>query len=71
MILKLLLVTIVLMAAITALFAVRILLKKDGKFPNTHIGGNRNMARKGIFCASTQDKIANKDKRHILKNTLN
>jgi hypothetical protein len=70
MILKLLLVTIVLMAAIMALFALGNFLRKDGKFLNSHIGGNRNMARKGIFCASTQDKIANKDKRHILKDTL-
>ncbi|WP_462317811.1 hypothetical protein [Marinilabilia sp.] len=70
MIVKLLLITIVLMAAITALFAIRILFQKNGKFPNTHIGGNRNMAKRGIYCASTQDKIANKDKRHILKDTL-
>jgi hypothetical protein len=70
MIIKLFLITIVLMAFITALFAIRILLKKNGQFPHTHVGGNRNMARRGIFCASTQDKIAQKDKRHILKSTL-
>ncbi len=58
------------MAVITALLGIRILLQKDGKFPDTHIGGNRNMARKGIHCASTQDRIANKDKRSILRDTL-
>ncbi len=71
MILKLLLITIVLMAAITALFAIRILVQKGGKFPNTHIGGNRDMAKRGIYCANTQHKMASKDKRSILKNTLN
>ncbi|MFW6043761.1 MAG: hypothetical protein ACOCPW_05340 [Marinilabiliaceae bacterium] len=70
MILKILLISIVLMAGVMALLAIRILLQKDGKFPHTHIGGNRNMARRGIFCASTQDKIEQKDKRHILKDTL-
>ncbi len=58
------------MAVVMGLFSIRILLQKNGKFPNSHIGGNKNMARKGIFCASTQDKIANKDKRHILRDTL-
>ncbi|WP_016778237.1 hypothetical protein [Anaerophaga thermohalophila] len=70
MILKLLVISVVLMAVITALMAIRILLKKNGHFPNTHIGGNKNMARRGIFCASTQDKIARKDRRHLLKDTL-
>jgi hypothetical protein len=67
---KVLLLTIVLLGVITALFAIKILIKKNGKFPDTHIGGNREMAHRGISCASTQDKIANKDKRHILKDTL-
>lgn len=70
MILKLLLITIVLMAGITALLGIRILIQKGGKFPNTHIGGNRNMAKRGIYCANTQHKIASNDKRHILKDTL-
>ncbi|HKK68117.1 MAG TPA: hypothetical protein VJ946_07880 [Bacteroidales bacterium] len=70
MILKLLLISIILMAVVMALFGIRILFRKDGNFPNTHIGGNKHMARRGIYCASTQDKIANKDKRSILRDTL-
>ena len=70
MIVKLLLITIVLMAAVTALFSIGIIFRKNGKFPNTHIGGNKNLAKRGIYCATTQDKIASKDKRHILKDTL-
>lgn len=70
MILKILVLTILLMAVITALMAIRILLKKNGHFPNIHIGGNRDMARRGIFCATTQDRIARKDRKHLLKDTL-
>jgi hypothetical protein len=70
MMLKLLVISILLMAVITALMSIRILLKKNGRFPNTRIGGNRTMARRGIFCASVEDKIARKDRRHLLKDTL-
>ncbi len=37
--------------------ATRILLKKDGKFPNTHVGGNKYLRKQGIACATTQDKV--------------
>ncbi|MFO8002260.1 MAG: hypothetical protein R6U46_13555 [Marinilabilia sp.] len=70
MILKLILISVILMAIVMALFSVRMLLQKGGKFPHTHIGGNRNMSRRGIFCATTQDKVEQRDKRHILKDTL-
>lgn len=58
------------MAAIVGLFFLGNFLRKDGKFLNSHISGNKHMAGKGIYCATSQDKIANKDKRHILKDTL-
>ena len=63
----LLLLSIVLLGVIFILFAIRIILKKNGKFPHTHIGGNKEMARRGIFCASTVDKVEQKDRRHLLK----
>lgn len=37
--------------------AVKILLKKDGKFPNTHVSGNSYLKRKGVYCSQTQDKL--------------
>ncbi len=49
------------------LFAVRIVFKKNGKFPNSHVGGNRELAKQGVFCATTQDRLARKDKRHLQK----
>lgn len=40
--------------------AINILLKKGGKFPNTHVSGNRYLKRNGIYCAQTQDKLEQK-----------
>ena len=33
-----------------------------GRFPNTHIEGNRALGKKGIFCAKTMDRMAVKQK---------
>jgi hypothetical protein len=43
--------------------ATQILLKKGGKFPNTHVGGNRHLKRQGIHCYQTQDKIEQRNAR--------
>ncbi|MDR0573006.1 MAG: hypothetical protein LBG96_03070 [Tannerella sp.] len=37
------------------LFSVNVLLKKNGKFPNMHVGSNPALRKKGIKCARTQD----------------
>ncbi len=34
-----------------------ILLKKGGKFPNTHVSGNKYLKSKGITCVQTYDKM--------------
>ena len=44
---------IILFICIT-LLCLKILFKKNGKFPNTHIGGNPALRKKGIKCAQTQ-----------------
>jgi len=36
---------------------IQTLLKKGGKFPNTHIGSNKYMKDNGVTCAQTFDKI--------------
>lgn len=38
--------------------AIKILLKKGGKFPNSHVSGNSHLKREGVYCAQTQDKVA-------------
>ena len=47
--------SIVLLAIAFAALSVSILLKKDGKFPESKIGHNKKIRKKGIDCAFTQD----------------
>ena len=48
----------IIIAASVVLLSVKVLLKKGGRFPNTHIEGNRALGKKGIFCAKTMDRMA-------------
>lgn len=41
--------------------AITILLKKGGKFPNTHVSGNKYLKKQGVYCAQTQDKLAQRE----------
>ena len=52
-------VAILLLAAV-ALLSVNILLKKNGKFPNIHVGSNPAMRKRGIGCVESQDRQAQK-----------
>ncbi len=56
-ILKVILLASGLMALGLAGMAIKILVKKGGKFPNTHISGNRYLKRQGIYCSQTQDRL--------------
>ena len=49
--LTLLSLTLVLLSLCVAGLAVRILLKKGGRFPETHVGRNKHMKKLGITCA--------------------
>ena len=40
------------------LLAVGIIFKKNGRFPNPHVGGNRAMRERGISCHTSQHKEA-------------
>ena len=59
---KVLILSVILMAIIALLMSVRVLIKKNGRFPNIHIGGNKEMAKRGITCATSQDREARKKK---------
>ena len=48
------------MAIVFVLMAITILIKKNGKFPNLHIGSSKEMKKRGISCATTQDRQAQK-----------
>lgn len=56
---KLIFVIILAVAMVAIAFAglaIQVLLRKGGKFPNTHVGGNPYLQKHGISCAKTQDK---------------
>lgn len=44
-----------------ALLSITILLKKNGRFPNIHVSGNKGLRKRGIKCAQSQDRDARRD----------
>lgn len=54
---KVLLLAIVLMVLVILGLATQIIFKKGGKFPNTHVGGNKYLKARGVTCAQTFDKM--------------
>jgi len=56
-ILKVFLLTVALISIALLGLATQVLLKRGGKFPNIHVGGNKHLKRQCISCAQTQDKI--------------
>ncbi|MCH5177745.1 MAG: hypothetical protein J1F25_06950 [Prevotellaceae bacterium] len=53
--LKLLLFTTIILVVAMAFLAIGILLKKNGRFPNTHVSGSKAMRERGITCVQSQD----------------
>ncbi|QZT39140.1 hypothetical protein K5X82_15370 [Halosquirtibacter xylanolyticus] len=60
MVVKLVLISIVLVGICVAGLATQILLKKNGQFPHTHVGGNREMKKRGLICAKSYDAMEQK-----------
>ena len=58
---KTLLFTLLIIAISLALLAIAIIIKKNGRFPNLHIGGSRHMRKRGIKCVQSQDKDARRE----------
>jgi len=55
MFLKLLLLSAIFMAFVFAGFGIRMLLKTNGTFPETHVSRNPEMRKRGISCAQQTD----------------
>lgn len=58
---KTLLFTLIIIAASVVLLSITIIIKKNGRFPNTHVGGSKAMRKRGIKCVQSQDKDARRD----------
>ncbi len=57
MFLKLIIVSVVLLGIGFIGFAITILVKKNGQFPETHIGKTEFLKKEGVSCATSQDKM--------------
>lgn len=68
--LKVFLIAILLIATAFAALGIRILLQKNGKFPHTHVGGNKELIKRGIYCAQAWDKMEQKKARKMLLKKL-
>ena len=66
---RVLLFTLLIIAICFVLLAITIIIKKNGRFPNTHVGGNREMRRRGIKCVQSQDRDARKENPVRVKET--
>ena len=58
MIIQTVLISTFLLLLAVLLLGFRIFFVKNGKFPNIHIGGSKELKEKGIACATTQDRDA-------------
>ena len=52
---KLIILSLALVGVAIAFLGIRILLKSNGRFPDTHVGHNREMQKRGIKCAQETD----------------
>lgn len=50
-------ITVIIILICVVLLSVKVIFKKNGRFPNTHIEGNKELAKKGIYCAKTEDRL--------------
>lgn len=64
--LKTLLITVLIVAICMALLSVKILFKKNGRFPNTHVSGSKAMRQRGIGCVQSQDREAQVANSHAI-----
>lgn len=63
---KTILITLLIVAISVALLSVKIILKKNGRFPNTHVSGSKAMREKGIGCIQSQDREAQRANPHAI-----
>lgn len=55
---KLFLITLLIVGVAMLCLGVKVFFTKGGKFPNTHVSGNKYLRERGIFCVQTQDRMA-------------
>lgn len=61
--LKTILIALLVVALCVVLLGIRIFFVKGGKFPNSHVSGNKAMRERGIGCVQSQDREARRKPR--------
>ena len=65
--LKTILITVLIVAICIALLSVKLLFKKNGRFPNTHVSGNKALREKRqSVCVQSQDREARRPNPHAI-----
>lgn len=50
------LLTVIILVICVLLLGIRVFFVKGGKFPETHVAGNKELTKRGISCSKSQDK---------------
>lgn len=64
--LKLFVMTLILVAVSALFLCVKLLFKKNGRFPNTHVSGSKEMRKRGIGCVQSQDAAMRRKNPHAV-----
>jgi hypothetical protein len=54
-------ITMVIVGLSLLLLGVQTFFSKKKKFPHTHVGGNKALAKRGVYCVQTQDAMARRN----------
>ena len=65
--LETLLITLLIVAISLILLGVRVFFTKNGRFPNSHVSGNKALNKKGIGCVQSQDREARRKSRFSIE----
>lgn len=60
---KLLLLTLLIVAVSVALLSVKVIIRKNGKFSSQHVHDNPGLRKQGIYCVMDQDREAREKNR--------
>lgn len=64
--LKLLVLTLTIIGVSVLFLCVKLLFKKNGRFPNTHVSGSKEMRKRGIGCVQSQDAAMRRKNPHAI-----
>ncbi|MCQ2112741.1 MAG: hypothetical protein MJY95_05290 [Bacteroidaceae bacterium] len=65
--LKLFLISAIILAICVFFLCIRIIFKKNGRFPQTHVSRNKAMRDRGVTCVQSQDRMARMDNPKAIK----